>query len=75
MPTPDATTTAAFEAVGISPSTLYDFVQYLAGFGVSIGIWLLEALAPFWLILAVIGAFIAVAMGFLFVWTHRGRKR
>jgi len=60
MPTPDATTTAAFNAFGIDPATIYALPQYIAGTAVHVLIWLLEAMGPFWLILAVIAAFVGL---------------
>ena len=71
MPTLDATTTAAFNAAGISASTLYTWVQYMFSYSVSVGIWIFEALLPFWLIIA----FIGLLAGVVYAITRFGKHR
>jgi len=71
MPALDATTTLAFGAVGLSPSVLYGWVQYMFSYAISVGIWIFQALLPFWLVLAIIGAFTGIV--FAIVAWGRGR--
>jgi hypothetical protein len=71
MPALDATTTLAFTASGISATTLYTFVQYMFSYSVSVGIWIFQALLPFWLILA----FIGLLTGIVFSIVRWGRHR
>jgi len=73
MPTPDATTTAAFNAFGISPSDIYALPQYVAGMAVHVLIWLLEAMGPFWLILSVISAFVGLFFAIVYLPRHKGQ--
>lgn len=54
MPALDATTTAVFASVGISPSSIYGIFQSLIGVAVSFGMWLIQVGWPFWLGLAFI---------------------
>jgi hypothetical protein len=71
MPALDATTTAAFSAAGISPTTLYTWVQYMFSYSISVGIWIFEAMLPFLLILA----FIGILTGIVFAIVRWGRHR
>lgn len=56
MPALNATTTAVFDSVGISASTIYTTFTGLIGTAVSFGLWLVQVSWPFWL-----------AIGFLYL--------
>jgi len=71
MPTLDATTTAAFAAAGVTPSVLYSWVQYMFSYSISVGIWIFQALLPFWLILAFIGLLVGVVYTIVRFGKHR----
>jgi hypothetical protein len=61
MPTLDATTTAVLSAVGVSGTTLYGFLTLIFSQGLSVGIWLVEAIWPFLLVAGILVLFVKVA--------------
>lgn len=61
MPTPDATTTAVLASVGVSTATLYSFLNTLFSQGLSVGIWLVESIWPFLLVVGILVLFVSVA--------------
>ena len=63
MPTLNASTTAVFDAVGISASEIYTTMTSLIGTSVSFGLWLIKVSWPFLL-----------AIGFLYLMVRLARK-
>jgi len=61
MPTLDATTSAVLASTGVSGSTLYSFLQVIFGQALNVGIWLVEAIWPFLLVVGIIALFVKVA--------------
>lgn len=61
MPTLDATTTSVLASVGVSGATLYGFFTTIFGQALSVGIWLVEAVWPFLLVVGILVLFVAVA--------------
>jgi len=60
MPTIDATTSAVLAATGIQGTTLYTFLQTIFGQALNVGIWLVEAIWPFLLVVGIIALFAKV---------------
>jgi len=71
VPTLDATTTAVFASVGVTPTSLYTMLQTMIGMAISFGIWLIELSFPFLLVLAFIGVIIGLVYAFLHFGKHR----
>jgi hypothetical protein len=71
MPILDATTTAVFDSVGITATSLYTMLQTLIGMSISFGIWLIELTFPFLLVLAFIGVIVGLVYAFLHFGKHR----
>jgi len=61
MPTLDATTTAVFASVGISASTIYNFFVLIFNQALVVGLWLVQAIWPFLLVVGIIVLFVKVA--------------
>jgi hypothetical protein len=61
MPTLDATTSAVLLSVGVSGATLYSFLATIFGQALSVGIWLVEAIWPFLLVVGILVLFVSVA--------------
>jgi len=61
MPTIDATTTAVLSSVGVSGSTLYGFFTNIFSQALSVGIWLVQAIWPFLLVVGILVLFVKVA--------------
>lgn len=60
MPTIDATTTAVLASVGVTGTTLYSFLQNIFSQGLSVGIWLVQAIWPFLLVAGIVILFVKV---------------
>jgi len=69
MPTLTATTTAVLASAGVDGSTLYDFLTTIFGQALSVGIWLVQAIWPFLLVVGILVLFVKVASKML----HWGR--
>lgn len=54
MPTLDATSTAVFNSVGLSASTIYSTFTGLVGTAVSFGLWLVQVSWPYLLVIGFI---------------------
>jgi hypothetical protein len=54
LPTPDATTSAQFDALGLSYTSIYGVFATLASTSVSFGLWLVQVAWPFLLIVGFI---------------------
>jgi len=65
----DATTTAVFSSVGLSPSTLTTFLQVVFNQALLFMIYILETVWPFLLVLGLIGVIVGIAYAML----HRHR--
>jgi len=61
MPSVDATTTAVLASVGVSSTTLYTFLTLIFSQALSVGIWLVEAIWPFLLVVGILTLFAKVA--------------
>lgn len=61
MPSLDATTTAVLSSVGVTGSTLYAFFTTIFGQALSVGIWLVQAIWPFLLVVGILVLFVKVA--------------
>jgi len=65
MPSLNASTTAVFNSVGISASSIYDVFTSLIGTAVSFGLWMIQVAWPFLLALAFIYMIWRIARKFL----------
>jgi len=54
MPTLDATTTAVFASIGLTPTSIYSVFTGLVGSATSFGLWLIQVSWPFLLGIAFI---------------------
>lgn len=54
MPALDATSSAAFASAGLSAQTIYNVFQSLVGAAVSFGLWLVQVVWPFLLVIGFI---------------------
>jgi len=61
MPSADATTTAVLASVGVSGSTLYSFLSGIFSQALYVGLWLVQAIWPFLLVIGIIVLFVKVA--------------
>lgn len=61
----DATTTAIFNSVGISGTTLNTFLSTIFGQSVSFMIYTFQAVWPYLLVLGLIGVIVGIAFGAL----------
>jgi len=61
MPTLDATSSAVLSAAGVTGGTLYTFLTTIFGQALSVGIWLVEAIWPFLLVVGILVLFAKVA--------------
>jgi len=61
MPTLDATTTSVLASVGVTGTTLYSFLTTIFSQALSVGIWLVQAIWPFLLVVGILVLFVKVA--------------
>jgi len=61
MPPLDATTSAVLSASGVTGTTLYAFLTLIFGQALAVGIWLVEAIWPFLLVVGILVLFAKVA--------------
>jgi len=61
MPSLDATTTAVLSSVGVSGASLYTFLTTLFSQALSVGLWLVQAIWPFLLVVGILVLFVKVA--------------
>jgi len=57
----DATTTAVLSSVGVTGGTLYSFFTTIFGQALNVGLWLVQAIWPFLLVIGIIVLFVKVA--------------
>lgn len=61
MPSLNATTTEVLAAVGVDGATLYNFLTVIFQQALSVGIWLVQAIWPFLLVVGILVLFVKVA--------------
>jgi len=61
MPELTATTTAVLASVGVSGTDLYTFLTTIFGQALSVGLWLVQAIWPFLLVVGILVLFVKVA--------------
>lgn len=61
MPTLDASTTAVLSAAGVTGTTLYTFLTTLFSQALSVGLWVVQAIWPFLLVVGILVLFVKVA--------------
>jgi len=61
MPTVTGTTSAVLASVGVDATTLYSFFTTIFGQALSVGIWLVQAIWPFLLVVGILVLFVKVA--------------
>jgi uncharacterized membrane protein len=61
MPTLDATTSAVLSTVGISGTTIYTFFYGIFGQAIFVGLWLIQLIWPFLLVIGILVLVVKVA--------------